>query len=394
MLKVFVSYRRSDSEDFAGRLYSELKDEFEVFFDNEKLDYGVEFPQKLKEEVESSDIFLLVVGKDFCSELDAKKSQTDFMLEEIKVAKESGCGILPILQDGVEMPECLKNHTEIKFIADLNAFLFGRGEFKMYIDHLKSKISSKPKRKVFKEKFVKDVLDAVKQQKMLVLFYQDFTNIDQYRDSIKAHIKDEFKDNYLEVSVLPFNNNEKEYFACIAKDCGVSCEVKDASSWYQSMREELLRNGSDVLLFINNVERGDKKLDKMFAQMLKDLKDEFSNFHVILIGRRDLAKLVYGEGSLSPLNNAKELFFPQDMVELDEDRITQQLTSLSNYKDSICELLDKEKITRYSTWSYDEAINMLFWKNLLVKKDSYLYWRDNKVKEIANEVLKCDSKAK
>ena len=108
------------------------------------------------------------------------------------------------------------------------------------------------------------------------------------------------------------------------------------------------------------------------------------------MGRKSLATLVYGEGTLSPLNNAKEIFFPEQEMKLGERKIVQQFNSMGRQKEQICRLLQREKIVRFTTWYHDETINTLFWKNLLVRDGTHLVWRGELTKEIARDVLGCD----
>ena len=107
-LNLFISYRRADSADFAGRLHDALCKEFNVFLDTEGgIGYGENFPIILVDEIRKCDIFLMIIGSKCCDEFQVRNKQVDFVLHEIVNAKKFNCNIIPILMDGITMPNCL-----------------------------------------------------------------------------------------------------------------------------------------------------------------------------------------------------------------------------------------------------------------------------------------------
>jgi len=386
MVNLFISYRRSDSSDFVGRLYDKLIDSFNIFLDKEKIGYGEEFNEVIKQNIKESDVFLLIVGKDFCKELKAKGNSVDYLVQEVLYAKELDKKIIPILQDGVDMPNCLEK--DLAFVTKLNAFMFGRGRFDIYISELKKSIKNSID---IKNQFIKEVLETSKRERMVVLFSQDFTRIDRYKDELKKALKVTYQNNFYDITVPYELEDEEEYFSCIANECKLNCTTKRAYDWYKEMRELLKSTKEDVFLFISNIENGNEKLDKKFAKVLRDLKSDFRHFYVILIGRKDLAKLVYKDGNLSPLNSARELFFPDDNLEIDESKVAQQFVRLAKHRDIICKYLPKDSLGRFTTWHFSEVINELFWKNLIKRDGNYFVWREESIKQIASEVLEYEN---
>jgi hypothetical protein len=55
----------------------------------------------------------------------------------------------------------------------------------------------------------------------------------------------------------------------------------------------------------------------------------------------------------------------------------------------LCECLGKDWNENWCTWSYEESINTLFWKNILVNSNGKYAWRDEATKEMAKEVFGC-----
>ena len=392
-LKIFISYRRADSTDFAGRLHDNLKDKYHLFFDTEDgIGAGERFLNVIVKNIEEADVFLMVIGKASAQEFKAREGQDDYVLKEIVQAQKSSCFIIPVLMGGVDAIEYLPQ--EIASVKELSYYAFSHVKFSLNIEGLKQEIDKcTPKKNATMNEsiFLQEVQDSIERDRLLVLFSQDFTKIEHHYDAVKEQVLLKFPNTFYGLSIPSFVDNEEEYFSCIAKECGLNCEVKKASDWNFAMRARLKESQEDLLLFITDIENGNETLDKQFATILRNLKNEFSHFHAILIGRKDLAKLVYGESELSPLNSAKELFFPDEGLKLGEAKIAQQFQTMGKNREELCNLLQKEKLGRFSVWSYNETVNKLFWKNLLVRDNNYFVWRGELTKSIGREVLECES---
>lgn len=388
-LNIFISYRRSDSRDFAGRLYDNLQNDYDVFLDTEDgIPYGEKFLSVIVNEIEKADIFLMVIGKDSCAEFKEREGGDDYVIKEIVHAKASNCKIIPVLIHEAKIPNCFPE--PITFVSDLNIFKFGE-KFSMYLQELKSQVAKEQKH-VTKElcsDFISEVLDGIEQERLVVLFSQDFTNIHQHYENIKLEMQGKFKDEFYAVAIPAYVDEQEEYFTYIANDCGMSGQVEKVNDWNFVMRKKLKACENKVLLFITEIENGNEKLDRQFATILRNLSSEFSHFHAIFVGRKNLAKLVYEGGDLSPLNNAKELFSPDEKMKLGEVKIAQQFQSMKKHKERVCRLLNAEKLERFTAWSDDEVVNQLFWKNLLLKEGVRFAWRGELTKEVARDVLGC-----
>ena len=249
-----------------------------------------------------------------------------------------------------------------------------------------SNVEAKPKKSVF----VTEVFDTLNANRLVVLFSQDFTDIHQNQEALKLKSQEKFKNNFYHFSVPPFLDDSSEYFRTLAKSCELAKSIDNPHSWKVAMQERLKNNPSRVMLFITDIENGNVELDKQFALMVRSLVAEFHNLSALFIGKKDLAYLVYGQSTLSPLNTAKELFFPDAELEVDDDLIEQQFSSLGKYQKTICGYLKKETLGRHTAWSFNETINALFWKNLLVQEGKNFVWRDELTKSIGRELFSCD----
>lgn len=130
MTKLFLSYRREDSQDITGRMYDSLVAHFgegKVFMDVDTIPLGVDFREHLSACVAGCDVFLAVIGNSW---LDARHATganagkrrlddpADYVRIEIAAALARGIPVIPILVGGATMP------AEEQLPADLAALAY------------------------------------------------------------------------------------------------------------------------------------------------------------------------------------------------------------------------------------------------------------------------------
>ena len=109
--EIFISYRRSDSSGFAGRLYDHLKHEFmssSIFMDVDDISPGTNFAEVLNEQVSMCKVLLAVIGQNWLTASDGEirlHDANDFVRIEIEAAFAQNVTIIPVLADGAKMPE-------------------------------------------------------------------------------------------------------------------------------------------------------------------------------------------------------------------------------------------------------------------------------------------------
>jgi len=111
MAGIFVSYRRDDSQGFAGRLADDLTDILgpdHVFRDIE-IPVGSDFTDVLHRAIAASDILLVVIGRHWAAESDRGYGSrlfepTDWVRAEIEAAFAQGKQVVPVLVGGAYMP--------------------------------------------------------------------------------------------------------------------------------------------------------------------------------------------------------------------------------------------------------------------------------------------------
>lgn len=109
---IFVSYRRDDSAGYAGRLGDALKERFGsnlVFMDIDNIEPGLDFVEAIENAVQSCDVLLAVIGKQWLTAIDAKGQRridalSDYVRLEISAALIRKIRVIPILVQGSSMP--------------------------------------------------------------------------------------------------------------------------------------------------------------------------------------------------------------------------------------------------------------------------------------------------
>jgi hypothetical protein len=110
--KIFISYRRHDSEEITGRIYDRLVQRFgkeQVFKDVDSIPLGVDFREHLNKMVGSCDVLLAVMGNEW---LTAKHPDggrrightKDFVRIELEAAIDRKTPVIPVLVRGAQVP--------------------------------------------------------------------------------------------------------------------------------------------------------------------------------------------------------------------------------------------------------------------------------------------------
>lgn len=110
-MKVFVSYRRTDTGGRAGRLFDTLAAEYgarNVFHDVTSATPGSDFVAALDGAIEESDVVLVVIGPRWLGVDDEGNRRIDrhddFVRTEVGIALAADQRVVPVLVDGAELP--------------------------------------------------------------------------------------------------------------------------------------------------------------------------------------------------------------------------------------------------------------------------------------------------
>lgn len=130
MSRVFINYRRQDSEGYVGRLYDHLTQHFQrddLFMDVDNIRPGADFVQVLEEAVMQCDILLAIIGPHWLTVTDdggvrRLDSWNDFVRIEIATALKHNKLVVPVLVGHARMPSPTDLPEDIAALARRNAF--------------------------------------------------------------------------------------------------------------------------------------------------------------------------------------------------------------------------------------------------------------------------------
>jgi hypothetical protein len=125
---IFISYRRSDSNDVTGRIYDRLLSHFGravVFKDVDSIPYGEDFRAYLMQTVGSCQVVVAVIGPTWLNTLQQRLNRTeqDWVRAELETAlsREIAIPVIPLLVGGAKMPDEGDLPTSLKLLVHRNA---------------------------------------------------------------------------------------------------------------------------------------------------------------------------------------------------------------------------------------------------------------------------------
>ena len=125
--RVFVSYRRKDTQHAAGRLGDLLNQDFDLFMDVEDIAPGTDYTQALMRAVDASQVMLALIGPDWATELNESGQRRiddpeDWVAHEIAVGLHRNIVVIPVLIDGAHMPDREDLPPHLAGLANRHAF--------------------------------------------------------------------------------------------------------------------------------------------------------------------------------------------------------------------------------------------------------------------------------
>lgn len=143
MSGIFISYRRQDSDAYAGRLYDRLVAHFgkaRLFMDID-MDLGVDFVEEIGRRVALCDVLIAVIGRTW---LDVKTEAglrrlddpADWVRLEIAAALGRGIPVIPTLVGGAKMPKASDLPATLSKLTRRQAIEIGHIGFHADVDRL------------------------------------------------------------------------------------------------------------------------------------------------------------------------------------------------------------------------------------------------------------------
>ena len=142
---LFISYRRSDSAGFAGRIadyFTYRYPQVPVFFDATSIEPGQDFVESINTRLESSAVVLAPIGETWLDTRDPVSGErridnpNDFVRRELSMALARGARVIPVLLDNAQMPPASKLPDDLKQLTRCNAELMRHSAFARDVEHL------------------------------------------------------------------------------------------------------------------------------------------------------------------------------------------------------------------------------------------------------------------
>jgi TolB-like protein len=143
-MKIFVSYRRTDSEGITGRIRDRLVGRYgddSIFMDIDNIPFGKDLRQFIHDALAQSDIFMAVVGPQWLG-VDASgnsriHADADPVRIEVELAQQMGIPIIPVLIGNTTMPAAAQLPDVIKDFTFINAAKVDPGrDFHQHMERL------------------------------------------------------------------------------------------------------------------------------------------------------------------------------------------------------------------------------------------------------------------
>ncbi len=133
---IFVSYRRDDAAGYARAVHDELVRCFgaeRVFIDVDDINAGQAFSEVIQRSVGSSAVLLALIGKRWRGEREGAAPRIfeagDFVRQEVAAGLAKGLRVIPVLLDGVAMPDPAQLPPDLVALPGRNALVLDNTRF-------------------------------------------------------------------------------------------------------------------------------------------------------------------------------------------------------------------------------------------------------------------------
>lgn len=268
MTNLFISYRRSDSEGYAGRIYDHLTrllDDSDVFMDVDSIAPGANFVEMLNKTLAEIDVMLVIIGSTWLTARDEKgrrrlDQKEDFVFQEIAAALSRDIAVIPVLIGKAEMPTATDLPDGIMGLASRNAVSLRHNSFssdmRRLADAIKDIESANYDWRIFGQEITDEynnhfIRSATGEDYKLQLIYGSDTSIGSF---FHSHLlKDAIVNLIVEADTSGWMKHEKElqpevFWDAILKAVATSYRIDYGFAVEEKSDAEILR------MYIENLE--------------------------------------------------------------------------------------------------------------------------------------------
>jgi TIR domain len=134
---IFISYRRQDEPNFAGRLYDRLVLKFgreKVFIDVDTIELGLGFTEAIDRSLSQCKVMIVIIGKSWLHVTDEEgearlDNPDDYVRVEIEKALTSSTRMIPVLVEGATVPKSAQLPQSLSPLARRNGISMSHASF-------------------------------------------------------------------------------------------------------------------------------------------------------------------------------------------------------------------------------------------------------------------------
>lgn len=152
-MNVFISYRRNDTQDLAGRIADRIREVAQVnhvFIDVDGIEPGADFASKIRTALADSTVCIVLIGPHWRGVREQGGTariveDRDFVRQETAAALASERKILPVLVNGASMPQAEELPEDLHRLPSINALSIRHMHFDRDIEYLIDVLLSRKK---------------------------------------------------------------------------------------------------------------------------------------------------------------------------------------------------------------------------------------------------------
>ncbi|HIE25260.1 MAG TPA: toll/interleukin-1 receptor domain-containing protein, partial [Anaerolineales bacterium] len=174
--RIFLNYRRVDSEAYAGRIYDRLAPYFgddAIFMDVDDIPAGVNFVKFLEDQVQSCDVLIALIGRQWLNVKDKYGKRRldnpqDFVRIEIVAALKRDIRVIPVLLGGAQYPQETELPENLQPLVLRSGLPINHHSFHTDVDrlikHLEDALEDAENSRVLKAKHLQEELEKRQRQ--------------------------------------------------------------------------------------------------------------------------------------------------------------------------------------------------------------------------------------
>jgi len=142
--RIFLCYRREDTQDAAGRLHDRLVDAFgaeRVFMDIDSVPLGIDFVEHVAEQIGRCKVVIVMIGKQWRTIKDKKRrrrldTEDDLVRAEIRAALQQKIPVIPVTVQNAALPSAEDLPDDIRLLARRNGIQLDAARWRTDVERL------------------------------------------------------------------------------------------------------------------------------------------------------------------------------------------------------------------------------------------------------------------